>query len=171
MLSSNTKSCAMEIVEYNEKYKQDIISLIVGIQHDELGLQITAADQPDLANVPSFYMQDKGNFWLMLDKEKVVGTIALIDIGNSEAVLRKMFVHPAYRGKGVAQVLLETLLTWCRNNGVKTVFLGTIDIMKAAHRFYEKNGFIKLDKVKLPSEFPLMKVDNVFYKYSFSSTG
>src|SRR5688572_3426050 len=170
MPSSNAKTCAMEIVEYTDNYKQDIIGLIVGIQHDELGLPITAADQPDLANVRSFYMQDKGNFWLMLDKGQVVGTIALIDIGNSEAVLRKMFVHPAYRGSGVAQGLLETLLEWCRKNGIKTVFLVTIDIMKAAHRFYEKNGFIKLDKVKLPSQFPVMKVDNVFYKYSFTST-
>ena len=170
MPSSNTKSCAMEIVEYNDMYKQDIISLIVGIQHDEFGLPITAADQPDLANVTSFYMQDKGNFWLMLEQGQVVGTIALIDIGNSEAVLRKMFVHPAYRGSGVAQDLLETLLEWCRSNGIRTVFLGTIDIMKAAHRFYEKNGFMKLDKVKLPSKFPVMKVDNVFYKYSFTTT-
>ena len=162
----------MEIVEYSEKYKQEIINLIVGIQHDELGVPITAGDQPDLANVQSYYLQDKGNFWLMLDKGQVVGTIALIDIGNSEAVLRKMFVHPAYRGSriGVAQVLLQTLFTWCSNKGIKTIFLGTIDIMKAAHRFYEKNGFIKLDKVKLPSKFPVMKVDNVFYKYSFTST-
>ncbi|HEX6192571.1 MAG TPA: GNAT family N-acetyltransferase, partial [Chitinophagaceae bacterium] len=116
------------------------------------------------------YMQDKGNFWLMLDKGQVVGTIALIDIGNAEAVLRKMFVHPAYRGSqmGVAQVLLETLLNWCRANGINTIFLGTIDIMKAAHRFYEKNGFVKMDKVKLPSKFPAMKVDNVFYKYTFT---
>ena len=162
----------MEIVKYSEKYKQDIISLVVGIQQDELGVPITADDQPDLANVQAYYMKGKGNFWLMLDKEQVVGTIALIDIGNSEAVLRKMFVHPSYRGSkiGVAQVLLQKLLTWCSNNGIKTIFLGTIDIMKAAHRFYEKNGFIKLDKLELPSKFPVMKVDNVFYKYSFTST-
>ena len=33
----------------------------------------------------------------------------------------------------------------------------------AAHRFYEKNGFIELQKVALPKAFPIMAVDSKFY--------
>ena len=160
----------MEIVEYTDQYRDDIIRFIVGIQHDEMGVDITAADQPDLANIRASYQQ-KGNFWMMLDKGSIVGTIALNDIGNGEGALRKMFVHPEYRGKeiGVAQALLKQLLSCCREREIKTVFLGTIDMMKAAHRFYEKNGFVRLTKEELPSRFPVMRVDNTFYKYSFTS--
>jgi hypothetical protein len=40
--------------------------------------------------------------------------------------------------------------------------------MKAAHRFYEKNGFKQISKQDLPDDFPLMPVDNVFYKFLFT---
>jgi predicted N-acetyltransferase YhbS len=35
--------------------------------------------------------------------------------------------------------------------------------MKAAHRFYERNGFVLIAEQDLPSNFPRMPVDNVFY--------
>ena len=44
---------------------------------------------------------------------EVVGTIALLEIGEGLGVLRKMFVKEAWRGKkyGIAQSLLNTLLS------------------------------------------------------------
>jgi hypothetical protein len=36
--------------------------------------------------------------------------------------------------------------------------------MIAAHRFYEKNGFSQITGAELPSEFPLVHVDTVFYR-------
>ena len=161
----------MNIYEYTETYNEQVIGLIVNIQRDELGVKITADDQPDLKAISSGYQKGKGNFWLAVDEQKVVGTIALIDMGGNEAALRKMFVHPEYRGKdkGVAQQLINVLFAWGRKNDIETIYLGTIDIMKAAHRFYEKNGFQRVVKQELPISFPAMPVDNIFYKFSFIS--
>jgi N-acetylglutamate synthase-like GNAT family acetyltransferase len=160
---------AMNIQEYTEAYNEEVIRLIVSIQHDELGVNITADDQPDLKAIPSVYQKGNGNFWVASDGQKLVGTIALIDIGGNEGALRKMFVHREYRGrdKGIAQQLMDILFNWGRNRQMKTIYLGTIDIMKAAHRFYEKNGFQRIDKKELPVSFQAMPVDNVFYKFSF----
>lgn len=160
----------MNIIEYKEEYSQEVIDLIVGIQHDELGVGITADDQPDLKSIRSFYQKGNGNFWMAKVGNEITGTIALIDIHNSEVALRKMFVHPDYRGKnkGIAQALINMVLEWCGKKRVKAIYLGTIDIMKAAHRFYEKNGFKRIVKQDLPVNFPVMKVDNVFYKFSFT---
>jgi len=44
------------------------------------------------------------------------------------------------------------------------VYLGTIDTMLAAHKFYIRNGFVEIDKSQLPETFPVMKVDNKFFK-------
>jgi GNAT superfamily N-acetyltransferase len=76
-----------------------------------------------------------------------------------------MFVHAEFRGApwGVAQRLLETLKEHCLANDITHLYLGTIDVMKAAHRFYERNGFVVLPKEELPSSFPVMTVDNRFY--------
>lgn len=159
----------IEIIPYTQQYEEETINLIVGIQAGEFGLPITAGDQPDLRIVGTFYQQGKGNFWLAIDNGKVVGSIALIDIGNNEAALRKMFVDPAYRGrdKAVAQRLMEKLLDWCRQQGVKSIYLGTVEQFKASHRFYEKNGFRLIDKLHLPETFPTMPLDTIFYTYSF----
>lgn len=154
------------ICEYEEKYKDDLIAMILGIQQKEFGIAITREDQPDLEEISQYYQQGNGNFWVALYEEGVVGTIGLIDIGNQQGALRKMFVKLDYRGAeyGVAQALLQELIRWSAGHGVQTVYLGTTDKFKAAHRFYEKNGFTRIEKAGLPPGFPVMKVDTVFYR-------
>jgi N-acetylglutamate synthase-like GNAT family acetyltransferase len=95
----------------------------------------------------------------------VVGTIALRDIGNHQGALRKMFVKSAYRGKehSVGRRLLEELISSATSAGIRDLFLGTIDAFVAAHRFYEKNGFVQIPEAALPKAFPLMGVDTRFY--------
>jgi N-acetylglutamate synthase-like GNAT family acetyltransferase len=77
-----------------------------------------------------------------------------------------MFVHKDYRGKekGVGQLLLNTLLDWCKQKNITEVYLGTVEQLHAAKRFYVKNGFVKVDKAALPENFPLMQVDTEFFK-------
>ncbi len=156
----------MEILIYRKEYEQGVIDLILPIQQAEFAVPVTIADQPDLQNVKGFYQQGKGNFWIAVDDNKVIGTIALIDIGNRQVALRKMFVDVHYRGKtfGVAQRLMETVIEWCKEEGIDEIYLGTINIMEAARKFYLKNGFVELAKEMLPASFPLMKVDNRFFK-------
>ncbi|MFM9837143.1 MAG: GNAT family N-acetyltransferase [Cyclobacteriaceae bacterium] len=152
---------------YEEKHQQGIVDLILPIQQQEFNVPITIQDQPDLQSIVSFYLKGNGNFWVALSHEQVVGTIAIVDIENDQVALRKMFVHREHRGKekGVAQQLFDTLAAWCKQKAVKEVLLGTIDSMNAAHRFYTKNGFIEVLKADLPSNFPIMRVDNKFYKW------
>ena len=151
---------------YEVRDQQKIIQLILSIQQQEFGVPITIADQPDLQNIHSNYLAAGGNFWVATHGDEIVGTIALLNIANGQGVIRKMFVHSDHRGAvlGVAQRLLDTLVEWCDTKQIDEFFLGTIDTMKAAHRFYEKNGFQAIEKENLPSTFPIMKVDNRFYQ-------
>jgi len=140
--------------------------MILQIQQDEFSLPISIKDQPDLEDIENFY-QKNGNFWVALDDDKVVGTTALISIGNGDGTLRKMFVKKEYRGKdkGISSSLLSFLLNWAGENNYKRIFLGTTPQFLAAHRFYEKNNFINIQKEDLPETFPVMKVDKIFYRY------
>jgi len=65
-----------------------VVELILGIQHDEFGFEINVDDQPDLLEIAAFYHSGHGGFWVALDDERVVGTIALRDIGDYQAALR-----------------------------------------------------------------------------------
>lgn len=146
--------------------EQGVIGVILPIQREEFGVAITAADQPDLAAIPDFYQSGKGGFWVAVKDRHIVGTIGLKDIGDDEAALRKMFVAAEVRGKefGVAARLLDTLMAHASNAGLKAIILGTTDKFLAAHRFYEKNGFVEIAAEDLPASFPRMAVDTKFYR-------
>ena len=146
----------MEIVPFEPRFEQSVVELIVGIQRGEFGVAITAEQQPDLRRIPEYYQTGSGNFWVALSAAQVVGTIALLDIGNGQAALRKMFVDAKHRGAqaGAARRLLDALLRWANERGLREIFLGTTSQFVAAHRFYEKNGFTELRRQSLPAAFP-----------------
>src|SRR5262245_29040638 len=100
----------VSITPYTAADRDGVGALIVGIQRGEFGIQITYDQQPDLKDIPGFYQQGTGNFWVARSGSTVVGTISLKDIGNAQVALRKMFVDAAHRGReaGVAQTLLDT---------------------------------------------------------------
>ncbi len=155
------------IEKYSENYKNDVINLILNIQQNEFGVNISLQDQPDLQDIKKFYQSGKSNFWIAKTDSKVAGTIALLDIGKKNGALRKMFVSSQFRGSqfGVGQTLLNTVLKWSSDKNFEKILLGTTEKFVAAQRFYEKNNFLEIDKNQLPIEFPIMKVDVKFYEY------
>jgi N-acetylglutamate synthase-like GNAT family acetyltransferase len=157
----------VSIRTYEKRDEDSVIEMILWSQNVEFGVAITIDDQPDLRDVAAFYQKGAGNFWVAVDGETIVGSIALIDIGGGEGALRKMFVRPPYRGKehGTAAALLATLLAWARAREIRTVYLGTVDVLRAAQRFYTKSGFVLVAKETLPASFPRMGIDTTFFRY------
>ena len=104
---------------------------------------------------------------MALHGSEPVGTIGLLDIGNGQGALRKMFVKAPFRGSTflVAQRLLNDLLDWSKCRNVREIYLGTTAKFLAAHRFYEKKGFTEIKRTDLPASFPIMTVDTKFYKF------
>jgi len=163
----------IEIMPFCAHHLPGVVDVIVPIQQQEFGIPITLDAQPDLRDIPGFYQKGNGNFWVALHGAEVVGTIALLDIGNNQGALRKMFVKAAFRGsmQAVAHRLLRGMLEWCRQRHVHEIFLGTTEKFLAAHRFYEKNGFTEIQRAQLPDSFPIMSVDTKFYSYFIADCG
>ena len=64
----------------HSQYQAEVIDLILKIQQQEFGVLITLKNQPDLSNIPKFYQQGNGNFWIALNGDNIIGTIAAIDV-------------------------------------------------------------------------------------------
>lgn len=159
---------SLTILSLSNAHRDAVAGLILPIQQVEFNVPITLADQPDLGDLEAAYFRPGGGFWGAFVDGELAGTIGLLVPNRGAAplgVIRKMFVQSAFRGKqwGVAQQLLETLVAYSRDIGLEDLYLGTINHMKAAHRFYERNGFVRVEKTALPAIFPLMPVDDVFY--------
>lgn len=155
----------VRIQVYDERYHEQVVDLILHIQRKEFGVPIKRDDQPDLNSISTFYQKGTGNFWVALAEQQVVGTIALIDIGNKQVALRKMFVRDGFRGAPykTGQLLMDKAFGWMKEKGVDEVILGTLDRFVAAQKFYLRNGFREVKKENLPSNFPAMTLDNRFF--------
>ncbi|WP_278352980.1 GNAT family N-acetyltransferase [Chryseobacterium gleum] len=155
----------LEIQPIGNSYSEQAIDLILTIQQKEFNIPITIQDQPDLLQIESFYVEAGGNFWGAFVNGELVGSIALVKFDERAGAIRKMFVKKEFRGKelNIAQELLEVLITFCYKNGIDDLYLGTITVLKAAQRFYERNHFVKIEKGNLPGKFPLMSADDIFY--------
>ncbi|MGE6595250.1 MULTISPECIES: GNAT family N-acetyltransferase [Bacillus] len=158
----------IHIVPYESKFQEEVVNLIVHIQQKEYNVPITKEEQPDLLEIETFYQRNHGSFWVATYGGKVVGTVALLDIGGQQVALRKMFVKKEFRGKewGASHMLLQKAISWAENKKLKDIYLGTTVKFLAAHRFYEKNGFQNVNVEELPKSFPVLEVDKKFYRYT-----
>jgi GNAT superfamily N-acetyltransferase len=152
------------IIPIENEYAEKVIDLILNIQQKEFNVPITLEDQPDLLEISNFYHRRGGCFWGAFIDGELIGTIALVKYDDQGGAIRKMFVKKDYRGKElfIAQQLLDTLIAYSKENGLLHLYLGTVSILKAALRFYERNNFVRVEKEALPEAFPLMNPDNVF---------
>ena len=106
----------------------------------EFGFEPDEQLDPDLAEPAATYVA----LWVALDRGDVVGSIALRDLGDGELELKRMYLRPACRGRGVGRRLLETALHWARNRGARRVRLDTTEEMAAARHLYERYGFRRI---------------------------
>lgn len=154
-----------KIIPFEEKYTQEVVELILSIQRDEFQIDLTVEDQPDLLKITEEYIETGGNFWLALADDQVIGTIALVKLKNHCGAIKKMFVAKNFRGeKQIGKKLLDTLVADCEKQGYKYLYLGTVEVLKAAQKFYQKNGFQRIKKSEMPKDYHLMDVDTVFFK-------
>lgn len=70
-----------------------------------------------------------------------VGCGAIKEYSESIMEVKRMFVPPTKRGKGIASIILNGLESWSNELNIKTCILETLKTKPDAIRLYEKNGF------------------------------
>lgn len=63
---------------------------------------------------------------------------------NDAMEIKRMYTVPAYRGRGVAVIILTELEKWTTDLGMKKCVLETGSMLTAAIRTYEKNGYVRI---------------------------
>jgi N-acetylglutamate synthase-like GNAT family acetyltransferase len=151
---------AIRIVPFRNSHQSRVDALITAIKA-EFSQPITSAASVQMKQVAHVM----GNqFWVAMDGDHLVGTIGIVRVKYKNACLKSMFVANEYRGKGVANLLLNTLLVYSKKKSVEQIYLGTMHQMKAAQVFYEKNGFVQINSRSLPTDFGMNPLDDVFYR-------
>lgn len=75
---------------------------------------------------------------------KPVGCGAFKPFSESSVEIKRMFVHPDYRGQGIAQEVLTELEKWAAELGHKSCVLETGQKQPEAIRLYLKSGYVRI---------------------------
>ncbi len=84
---------------------------------------------------------ERGAFLVARDDGVAVGCGAIRRLSPSTAEVKRMFVVPGNRGRGVGKAILDELVSWAAAAGVSTVVLETGERQEEAVRLYERFGF------------------------------
>ncbi len=154
----------MEIIRFEEKYKADVISLILDIQNNEAKINLSIQEQPDLYDIEDAYINNGGDFWLAIDNGEIVGTIGLMKIDKDWGALKKFFVRADHRSKKVGLALYEALLDFAKDKGYRHIILDTPSVATKSHNFYERAGFKQIGKSDLEVEYHYPDRHSILYK-------
>lgn len=124
-----------------------------------LGWEPEGADQ-DVLQVESSYLAVGGEFWVIEQQQKIVGTAAYYPIyrGKNAVEIRKMYLLPEARGQGLGQFLLTRLEAAIAMRGFEQAWIETASVLREAVHLYERNGYIPATGVET------LRCDRVYCK-------
>ena len=102
------------------------------------------SDKKDLLN-PDKIIHNGGQVFFALENQKVIGTVAMINSSDDRFELAKMTVQEDFRGKGIANMLMDECLKFAKKNKANEIFLISNDSLTIARNLYDKYGFKEVD--------------------------
>jgi GNAT superfamily N-acetyltransferase len=126
----------MKIVRTNSE-NQDFINLLVDL---DAFLKITDQDEHDFYNQYNNIDIIKHVVVVYIDSVPV-GCAAIKKYNETSMEIKRMYVSPKNRGKGIAQKLMLELEFWAKELGYIKTVLETGRRQKAAVKFYQKCNY------------------------------
>ena len=114
----------------------------------ETGLGISLCFQNfdvEIANLPGDYAPPRGRLLLAREFDQAMGCIALRPLGPTTCEMKRLFVRPEYRDRGLGRILVEAVIEEARKIGYTHMRLDTIaDRMDRAVALYKSIGFVTI---------------------------
>jgi len=127
------------VVEFRPEYADDFRKL--NLDWIERLFKVEAADRKVLDDPEGAIIGKGGMIFFALDGTAVVGTVALIPVGERRLELAKMAVAATHQRRGIGELLGADCKRWARERGIVTIVLETNSRLGNAIRLYERLGF------------------------------
>lgn len=96
----------------------------------------------ELAGLPGAYAPPQGRLLLAEMRGEVAGCVALHELEPTIGEMKRLYVRPNFRGKGLGRMLVEAILAEARKVGYQCIRLDTVEpVMKDAVAMYRRFGF------------------------------
>lgn len=94
------------------------------------------------------YQNPRSAYYVAEMNNEIVGGagIGMINGFDDICELQKMYLLPSARRKGIASLLFDQCVDFAKHNGFKKIYLESLNELKTAVTFYNKNGFKFLEQ-------------------------
>ena len=100
----------------------------------------------ELRTLPGSYSGPRGRLLLAQCEGRSAGCIALRQIENGICEMKRLYVRPAYRGKRIGELLVDSIIAEARGIGYERMRLDTIaSTMQSAIALYRRKGFREIE--------------------------
>jgi putative acetyltransferase len=102
--------------------------------------------EKELAQLPGEYVPPAGRLFLAFDGDQISGCVALRALGDGACEMKRLYVRPDFRGKGLGRQLTESIINAGREIGYERMCLDTFPgKMDRAVAMYRALGFQEIE--------------------------
>ncbi|GAC1425805.1 MAG: GNAT family N-acetyltransferase [Flavisolibacter sp.] len=130
-LPSYTGEAAQLLIEYGN-YLFEELKLMAG--RENFWAELKTFPHP-------FYEYPDGAFIIALSNGKLIGCTGIRKYNSQSVEMKRMYVHPEFRGLGTGKLLSNYVIAWARKFNYRKILLDTNMEMPAAISVYRKLGF------------------------------
>jgi len=142
----------VSVVLYEKKYHDDMLFCFLSAK-DALGIYAPdpqwskPALREDLLDIEKSYFERGDVFYLAIDKlDRVVGMVGTHSTSHTELWLKRLFVKPELKGKGVGSKLLFAVEEYAAGKGIIEIHTRFAYWYREAAAFYPAKGFVEVER-------------------------
>jgi len=142
------------IIPYEPRYRDDMLFCYL-LAKDEIGKYAPddkyrkPALKEDLFDIEKSYFQQGDVFYLAIDEsDRVVGMIGTQIISPTGLWLKRLFIKPGQKGKGIGGKLLLKVEEFAAQKGITTIHTRFANWYHEAAVFYPAKGFAEVESSK-----------------------
>ncbi len=95
----------------------------------------------DLKRIKAEYIDNRGDFLVVLTDGKIVGMGAIRNVDQETGEIKRMRVKPELQGQGIGKIILDKLIDRAKELGYKKLILDVAEKSEIARGLYESRGF------------------------------
>lgn len=109
-----------------------------------IDLQFQNYDE-EFKTLPGEYDLPRGRLYIAEYDGRLAGCIAMHPYGESVCEMKRLYVRPEFRGKGIASALIKKIISDAGDLHCKALILDTMPFLKSSIALYRRLGFYEIE--------------------------
>jgi N-acetylglutamate synthase-like GNAT family acetyltransferase len=139
----------MKIRPVEKKDVPQIVKLVGDVWAEYECVLDTEKEETYLLDPGEYFHARDGEFWVVVEKNAVVATVAVQLLGEKTAELRSLYVRKDFRRQGLGENLTTLAVKYAQMKGSKEIILWSDTRFAEAHRLYRRLGFKQVSSREL----------------------